>query len=133
MERLIKDNILFYDSDCGLCQRSVQILLKLDKKNKLNYAPLNGDTAKNVKQVFSDPWPDSLAFYNNKKLYFKSRSVAKALSFIGWPSNVASYSIFLTPTIFADWIYDNIAKNRQKWFSPSCILVSEETKNRFLP
>ena len=34
MERLIKDNILFYDSDCGLCQRSVQILLKLDKKNK---------------------------------------------------------------------------------------------------
>ena len=132
MARLTPDNIVFYDSDCGLCQRSVQMLLKLDKSKKLRFAPLNGDTANLVKKDFPEPWPDSLGYYTAGKLYFKSQAVAKALSSIGGPLIVPAYAIYFTPAFLANGVYDFVARNRKRWFSPTCILPSAETKNQFL-
>ena len=51
-------HIVFYDGECGLCQRSVQWLLNRDKKKILFYAPLQGETAKEL--LTSIEFPEGL-------------------------------------------------------------------------
>ena len=38
--------LVLYDGECGLCDRSVQFLLRHDKKGVLTYAPLQGEAAR---------------------------------------------------------------------------------------
>ena len=40
------ERIVFYDGDCGLCQRAISMLYTLDSNKILRFAPLNGDTYK---------------------------------------------------------------------------------------
>ena len=70
--------------------------------------------------------------YTAGKLYFKSQAVAKALSSLGGPLIVATYAIYFTPAFLANGVYDFVARNRKRWFSPTCTLPSAETKNQFL-
>lgn len=37
--------VLFFDGECGLCNRLVRLLLRLDRAGRLRYAPLQGRTA----------------------------------------------------------------------------------------
>ena len=38
--------IVFYDGDCGLCNRFVLFLLKRDHRKVFRFAPLNGKMAR---------------------------------------------------------------------------------------
>jgi predicted DCC family thiol-disulfide oxidoreductase YuxK len=40
------DPVLFFDGECGLCQRLVHLLLTLDRRGTLRFAPLQGRTAR---------------------------------------------------------------------------------------
>jgi len=37
--------VLFFDAECGLCNRCVWLLLRLDRRGRLRFAPLQGATA----------------------------------------------------------------------------------------
>ncbi len=37
--------VLFFDAECGLCNRCVRLLLRLDRRARLRFAPLQGTTA----------------------------------------------------------------------------------------
>lgn len=37
--------VLFFDGECGLCQRVVRLLLRLDRRGRLRFAPLQGPVA----------------------------------------------------------------------------------------
>ena len=41
-----KPFIVFFDGVCGLCNRFIDFLFWADRRNKLKFAPLQGDTAK---------------------------------------------------------------------------------------
>ncbi|BDS06117.1 hypothetical protein NT6N_11570 [Oceaniferula spumae] len=40
------NNILFLDGDCMFCQQSATMLHRLDKRGRLHFAPLQGETAR---------------------------------------------------------------------------------------
>ena len=40
------DPVLLFDGECGLCQRIVRVLLRLDRAGRLRYAPLQGAAAR---------------------------------------------------------------------------------------
>ena len=37
--------VLFFDGECGLCQRVVRLLLRMDRAGRLHFAPLQGGAA----------------------------------------------------------------------------------------
>jgi predicted DCC family thiol-disulfide oxidoreductase YuxK len=39
--------ILFFDGDCGFCSRSVRIVARLDRRERVTFAPLQGELARN--------------------------------------------------------------------------------------
>src|SRR6478736_4952024 len=57
--RPLPPRIVFYDGVCGLCARSVQVLVRLDRGRAFHYAPLQGTTADAARARFRD-FPQSL-------------------------------------------------------------------------
>jgi predicted DCC family thiol-disulfide oxidoreductase YuxK len=41
----VQGPVLFFDAECGLCNRCVRLLLRLDRRARLRFAPLQGPTA----------------------------------------------------------------------------------------
>jgi predicted DCC family thiol-disulfide oxidoreductase YuxK len=117
--------IVFYDGDCGLCQRSIKFLYKADKKKKLFFAPLNGMT---YKQIYgAEPTPlTTVKLYYNKKTFEKSLAILKLSLILGGFYKIL-YFFIIVPAFIRDFIYDQIALKRKAF---SCMLLPRD--ERFL-
>jgi predicted DCC family thiol-disulfide oxidoreductase YuxK len=56
--------VLFFDGECGLCNRIVRLLLRMDRRGGLQFAPLQGPTAQAYLRAHGLPTEDfdSLVF-----------------------------------------------------------------------
>src|ERR1051325_10611658 len=56
--------VLFFDGECGLCNRIVRLMLRLDRRGVLHFAPLQGTTAQSYLRTHGLPTEDfdSLVF-----------------------------------------------------------------------
>jgi hypothetical protein len=130
----MSQNIVFFDGFCNLCSSLVQWLIKRDKKGVLFYAPLQGDTAKEI--LMDEKWRkiDSIVFYLDGKLYSKSSAVLKIFSVLGFPYSFALV-LFVFPRFVRDFIYNWVAKNRYKLFGEKmeCWLPDPHLNSKFKP
>ena len=130
----MSQNIVFFDGVCNLCSSLVQWLIKHDKKGVLLYAPLQGDTAKEI--LIDEKWHkiDSIVFYLDGKFYSKSSAVLKIFSVLGFPYSSAVI-LFVFPRFIRDFIYNWVAKNRYSWFGEKmeCWLPDPHLKSKFKP
>ena len=112
----MKDSVIIFDADCLLCNRFVQIVSVIDKKDSIYFTRLSGKTAnyilsnnKNLIDV------DSIIFYLNGNIYIKSDAVIRISKSLGFPYNMMSvFKIF--PRSMRDIFYDFVARNRYKFF-----------------
>ena len=125
--------IVFYDGQCGLCNRLVNLLLGLDHKKRLKFSPLQGQTAKTKipKELSEDL--NTMAFLKNGKLYTKSDAALEILKTIGGVLSLF-YICKLIPRFIRDAVYDFISKNRIRWFGrfESCRVPTKEERDQFL-
>lgn len=111
------DRIVFYDGECGLCQRSVALIYRLDTKKELSFAPLNGQSYRSLNLPASDM--STVVFYHQGKLYFKSDAIiAIGRSMGGWKSLIVLLKVI--PGFIRDRVYQFIARHRKK---VSCIIL----------
>lgn len=125
--------IIFFDGVCGLCNGFVDFILKIDKKRKFHFSPLQGEYAAKTLPRHLTKELSSLAFMSNGKIYTKSEAVLMILSETGgfW----ALSSIFrIIPKSFQNVIYDFVAKYRYVIFGKksSCRLPTSEERSRFV-
>ncbi len=112
----MKDSIIIFDVDCLLCNRFVQIVSVIDKKDSIYFTRLSGKTANyilsNNKSLVD---VDSIIFYLNGNIYIKSDAVIRISKSLGFPYNMMSiFKIF--PRSMRDIFYDFVARNRYKFF-----------------
>lgn len=134
-----KSNLVFYDGECGLCDRTVQWLLKRDKEKIFLFAPLQGETAKNLLKDLSpeEKSVDSLIliedYQHAPKIHLMAKAVFRILWLLGggW-SFLGSY--FWMPKSLIDPFYRLVAKNRH-WLFPSttCVIPDPNHSDQFLP
>ena len=131
----LKVKIVFFDGYCSLCNNSVDWLMRIDKKGKLKFASLQGDTAKQflgINRNLSDL--DSVIYLNENKRFERSSAVLNILADIGGP--LAIFQIFLiVPQFIRDFVYKLVARNRYRIFGKrdTCRLPSPEERERLLP
>lgn len=112
--------IVFYDGECGLCQRSVQFLWNADVQHVLKFAPLNG---RSYRAIYGDQKAsmDTVLFYDGKKSFEKSTAFIEIARALG-----GKYSLFcllkLIPRVIRDFFYQIIARRRKTF---SCILIQK--------
>jgi len=125
-----KDKIIVFDGICGLCNKSIDMLIKLDQKKLFKYTSLQGEY---VKQLDIEEGIDSIIFYEEGKLYYKSTAILRILRSLGgvW---VITNIFYLIPTLLRDAIYDLIAKYRYKIFGKmeSCRMSKKDEEALFL-
>ena len=133
--KLINEKIVYYDGLCGLCDGSIGLILKFDKKHTLKYSSLQGNSGQILlKQLNKELHEfDTVLFKVNDQVYTKSTAVFKIIDSIGgW---IKIFKIFnLLPTKFNDWVYLKIAKNRFKYFGKldSCDISKFNIPGQFI-
>ena len=130
-----KKKIIFFDGYCNLCNGFVNLIIRLDKKNKIFFAPLNGKKAQQilVKNEVNSVLPDSVIFYHNNVSSFKSKAVIEIfISLGGFYKFVVILKVI--PSFILNFLYDTIAKNRYSWFGKreSCIVPDKKVISKFL-
>jgi predicted DCC family thiol-disulfide oxidoreductase YuxK len=127
--------ILFFDGVCNLCNRSVDFVIRHDKKRKFRFASLQSTSAQKILSDTSIDTrnPRSLVYYKNGKLKEKSNAILAIALVMGFPFALA-YVFKILPRFLRNYVYDLIARNRYKWFGQAntCRLPNEEEKSVFL-
>ena len=108
--------IVFYDGECGLCDRAVVFLKRMDKKSLLHFETLQSSLAAKHVPVEIRQAMDTVGYFREKKpLLLRSDAVLQALidtkSICEIPARLA---LFL-PRGVRDLIYNCIAKNRHRY------------------
>lgn len=127
-------NIIFFDGYCVLCNGFVDFLIRIDKKDLLFFAALQGSTAK---KILNERYLkiDTVVFKNEKgEIFVKSQAVLQILKTLGgfW---TVFFVVKILPKVFLDFIYDKVAANRFDWFGKrnSCRLPDKDEKEKILP
>ena len=126
--------ILFFDGVCGLCNKTVDQLLRIDHDCHLRFAPLQGPTAEQLLPAELVEDLDTVVLWHQGQAYQRSRAILNALVIIGFPWS--ALGIFkIVPRFLADPIYRFIARNRYRWFGKreTCRLPTSDERARFLP
>ena len=132
--------MVLFDGLCGLCDKSVQWLLENDPEGRLQFAPLQGETAAEViaRHPEIPEGLDSIIYVekdgDKENVYWRSRAVFMLSLHLqtGW--RVLSWFRFV-PSFIADVVYRMIAKMRYKIWGKldTCRVPTPEERARFLP
>ena len=125
--------VLFYDGDCGFCNRSVQFILDHERNTCVHFSALQSETAKHFFQEHQLPQPDLSTFYfwNGKQLYQRSTAGLHVVKFLKAPYSW-SWIFMIVPRFIRDAVYNWIAKRRHKLAKQQCALPTPEQRKRFL-
>jgi predicted DCC family thiol-disulfide oxidoreductase YuxK len=131
--------VLLYDGVCGLCNRTVQLILRFDKKKILRFASLQSEFGEQLKSKYPElKSVDSVVLVepiagNREQVSTRSTAILRIFSYLGgmWRLLLIGY---LIPRPIRDFLYNLIAKNRYKIFGKyeSCWLPSADTNDRFI-
>jgi predicted DCC family thiol-disulfide oxidoreductase YuxK len=133
--------IVLYDGVCGLCNRSVQFLLKHDKAGRFRFASLQSDFAEKVLGRHGlDPKDlDTVHVVENyeqpdERVLQRSDAVLRAGRELGGFWSVCACVARVVPRALRDVVYRLIATNRYRMFGKydACMLPDPNQRSRFL-
>ena len=127
--------IVLYDGVCGLCDRSVQLILRNDRRGRFRFAALQSDAGRALLEKFGLPPDalDSIVLVEGGRAWRKSRAALRIARRMDapWP---LLWPLIIIPGAVADVFYDLVAKNRYRMFGKldACMLPPPEVRARFL-
>jgi len=127
--------IILFDGVCNLCNRSVQFILRRDKKNQFVFGSLQGQTGRELLTEFNMPVTalHTFVLVENGKVYLRSTAALRVLRYLGGGWQLF-YAFMVVPRFVRDGIYNLISRNRYKWFgkNESCMIPDTKWEPRFL-
>lgn len=129
--------LILFDGVCNLCNSSVLYVIKRDTNNIFLFAPLQSIIGHTILSKFNvdSCITDSILLYNPNKdsIKHKSTAVLHIAKHLGFPNNLLVV-FFIVPTLIRNWVYNNIAKNRYKWYGKkdACMIPTPELKSKFI-
>ena len=124
---------MFFDGVCGLCNRAINHLIRIDKQHKIYVASLQGETAMKLLPKEALIEVDTIILYQDGKILIKSEAVFEILVITKSKWRWIRFFKFL-PKGFLNTIYDLVARNRYKLFGKheTCRIPTVEEKSYFL-
>lgn len=127
--------ILFFDGSCGFCTRSVQWVLRHDRRTTLRFAPLQGQTYAALDLPGKPTDMSSLVLLRDGVLFTRSSATVRMLPLLGgiWP--LIGALLWLIPKPLRDWGYRLVARNRYRIAgrADACALPTPDQSARMLP
>jgi len=135
-----RKRIVFFDGNCGLCSRTVRLLLRADRGRILRFAPLQGRTASLLlpKPLREQAIEGSLVYYREgsdrrPEYLLRDEAVLAIYDDIGGALRLLGIGRWL-PGSLRERTYRFIARNRLRMFpGGACPLDGLSGKERILP
>ena len=126
-------SIVFYDGDCGFCNRTVAYVIKHEKSASIHFCALQSEFSKAFFKELELPEPDhsTFYFYDGNKMYSKSTAALRLAKRFKFPTNLLQVG-WIFPRFIRDYGYDLIAKRRHRLSKGYCFLPSKREKERFI-
>lgn len=127
--------IVLYDGVCGLCDRSVQLILRNDRRGRFRFAALQSEVGRALLERFGLPVEelDSVVLVEDGRAWRKSRAALRIARRMDapWP---LLWPLMIVPRPLADFAYGLVAKNRYRMFGKldACMIPPPEVRARFL-
>jgi predicted DCC family thiol-disulfide oxidoreductase YuxK len=136
--------VLLFDGECGLCQRLVRVLLRLDRRGRLRFAPLQGLAAQGYLRRQGLPTAnfDTLVFVpdwsrpEDPRYLLRTDGAIAALRLVGGvAARTLAELLRLLPSRVRDAGYRLVARWRFRIFGPSrpTPLAGLQPQGRYLP
>ena len=131
----IEKAILFFDGECGLCQRSVRLLARIDFKRRLYFAPLQGITAQRFVPAEVRASLNTIVFkpVGSRSTHIRSQALIEALKACHWGAAAAAYGLQMIPKGWRDAGYNWIAQKRHALSPQLCPVQPSKITSRQLP
>jgi predicted DCC family thiol-disulfide oxidoreductase YuxK len=134
-----QQTIVFFDGACGLCNKTVDFVLRHDRKRRFLFAPLQGETFRQIVRVHPETlYVDSIFVLrrapDKEVLLCESGAflyILENLPRFRWLAQIG----YLFPPLIRNAAYRLIAKTRYRIWGKrdTCRLPSLEERTRFLP
>lgn len=116
--------VLFFDGECGLCNRTVRLLLRWDRAGRLRYAPLQGVTAQAYLRAHGLPvedfdsivWVPDWSQRERAEYRLRTDGVIAALRAVGGLARVPAALLAIVPASWRDAGYRMVARCRYRLF-----------------
>lgn len=127
------ERILFYDGDCGFCNRAVNFVLKRDATETIFFAGLQSEftTELFAKNGWQAPDLSTVYFLDEGKLYEKSSAAIRVTRYFKWYRRTWQM-LAIVPKFIRDWGYDQIARRRRRISKGYCVMPAQDDQHRFL-
>ena len=132
-------HLLFYDGDCGLCDRAVAFVLVHDVRAEFVFAPLQGETAATVLRDLPENKKDidSLILIENyntsqARTLTHGKGALRILWLLGGAWRTLGWMAWL-PSLPFDLGYRAVARIRHRFFAKVSCFNPNLFKDRFLP
>lgn len=128
--------IILFDGVCNLCNSSIQLVIKHDKKDLYRFAALQSETGKKMtaERNIDTSEIDSIILIEPGVAYYTKSAAALKVgkTFGGLWSLLAVFEWI--PEGISNVVYDYIAKNRYRWYgkTDACMIPTPELKSKFL-
>lgn len=133
-------HLVLYDGVCGLCNRFVQFMLRVDRHDRLRFAALQGAIGSGILQAHGRPAseistvivvPDYMS--PSPRLLDRSDAALFVVASVGGIYRVAAL-FRIVPRFLRDAVYDLIARSRYRIFGKleACPVPTAATRAKFL-
>lgn len=130
----MNNQLIIFDGVCNLCNRTVDFIIKHDRKKQFRFAALQSEVGgKLIDKYNIPPDSDSVIFINNSQVFTESEAAIEIARLLPFPWKMAI--VFkIIPEKVRNIIYRWIAKNRYLWFGKkeNCRIPSSQEKKIFL-
>jgi predicted DCC family thiol-disulfide oxidoreductase YuxK len=126
--------IVFFDGVCGLCNSSVDFVLRHDRQGRLKFSPLQGETAERLLSSEDRENLGSLVLWDGGRMFRRSSAVVRILWRLGPLWRLLGGVLWVIPLPLRNAAYRVVAGSRYRWFGKkeTCRLPSPEERERFL-
>ena len=131
--------VVLFDGVCGLCNRTVDFLLRTDRRGRLRFATLQGPAGAALLAERSLPLDLQTVIYLRHRdgaapeLLERSNAILAILRDLGGGWRAAA-ALRIVPRPWRDAVYRLVAARRYRWFGKrdTCRLPTPEERLRFL-
>jgi predicted DCC family thiol-disulfide oxidoreductase YuxK len=126
--------LLVYDGDCGFCARSVQFILRHERRHDLKFVPRDSDLGKDLRRQFHLEAVESMLWIEGDQAFIESNATLNAAKYVGGFWGFLATLGSLVPARLRNWAYRLIARNRRRLSSGmrNCLVPTLEQRARFL-
>ena len=127
--------IVLYDGVCGLCDRSVQFILRHDRRGSFRFAALQSEPGQRMlrEHGLQEVALESVVLVEGGRAYRKSAAALRIARWLDRPWPLLG-AFRVVPRPVADFFYDLLARHRYRIFGKldACMLPPPEVRSRFL-